>query len=416
MSNIIDFAKNYSQTSFYHKPLGTPDSLILSQISYYNYAKSSFEKTGFGSTLKQFFTENSEVIPPGMMTEEDDKKLIRILQSSGRHGNLRACGYMEVMDVEGGEQFSAITFEIQKREYYIAFRGTDNTVVGWKEDFGISYQEEIPAQKTALQYAKEMMKKLPGRFYFGGHSKGGNLAVYAAMHLPKEDQGRLIGIYNHDGPGFFESVYRSEQYNRIRPLIYKTIPESSVVGLLMEEDMNYTVVQSNASAVFQHNPYSWEIFDDEFIEVEENNYFSRYTKRVLDRWIEEFTLEEREEIVEIVFDVAEDMDIQWFYELTIEKMQKVRLLLEAISETESEDKELIRSAVKHFLRILAEELPQAAREKGEDTVEKYRQIIKDDTIEKHLQRIKEETVEKHLQKIKGDTLEKYLQKLKDRLG
>ena len=428
MSNIIDFAKNYCQSSFLHKPFCTPDSLILSQISYYNYAGSSFEKIPFEMTLRQFFQRNENVIPPGMMTEEEDKKLIDVLRLGGRHGNLRACGYMEIMDIEGGEQFSAITFEILEGVYHIAFRGTDNTVVGWKEDFGLSYQEEIPAQKTALLYAKDMMSKLPGRFYFGGHSKGGNLAVYAAMHLPEEYIGRLIGIYNHDGPGFFKGVYKSEKYNRIRPLIHKTIPESSVVGLLLEEDTNHTVIRSSASAVLQHNPYSWEIFGDGFIEVEEINNFSRYIKRVLDRWIEEFTMKEREQIVETVFDTAEDTGIKWFYELTEEPVQKVQLLLESISESESEERELMRSAVKRFLRILVEEFPQAAREKSEDTIGKYLQKLKEDTVEKRLQKLKEDAVEKrfqklkedavenHLQKLKEDTVEKYLQKLKDRLG
>ena len=250
--NMVSYTKQYFGLDYDRKPFGEIDSLILSQVVYYNYVGTAFDGPEFKISLADFLKEHPDGNMEWEMPLNEDEDLIRLLQMGGRHGNLRGCHYLAVKDDRAEKQFGALTFEIQEGLYYIAFRGTDNSVTGWKEDLNLSYQDVIPAQEDALAYGKKVMDQFDGDFYIGGHSKGGNLAVYTAMNLPEEKQKRIRAVYNHDGPGFAAHVYESEKYKRIRPLIYKTIPESSVVGLLWEEDENYKVVKTKAFGLSQH--------------------------------------------------------------------------------------------------------------------------------------------------------------------
>lgn len=378
MQNIISFAKEYQLKDFDSIPFSAADSLILSQVAYYNYEGTAFEKNDFASTLKNVVQISSEILLRGVQTADEDKKLIKVLKLGGRHGNLAACSYKEISDTDLGEQFAALTFRLKENEYYIAFRGTDTSLTGWKEDMCLSFQDEIPAQKTAVKYATEIMNRFPGKFYIGGHSKGGNLAVYSAMHLPEDLQDRLIEVYNHDGPGFFEEVYESKEYKRIRSIIRKTVPQSSVVGMLLEYDDNYIVVESHAKGLMQHVPYSWTVENGEFCVVQEVDRFAYHIKQIMERWLSEISFEKREQIVEIVFDIFSETGINAFGELTEESVKKIRMVIESIAETDEENRKLVGETARRLIRISADELQQAAKEQRD--IKKEELIILRDSL------------------------------------
>lgn len=367
MENMLTYVEKYKDTDFTQMPFCAIDSLILSQISYYNYSKSPFVRTEFGMPLATYFQNcDVEKILNHTITVEGDRVLIEALKLGGRHGNLRASNYIDVIDDKHEIQFSAITFELGNDEYYIAFRGTDNTVTGWKEDLNLSYLDVVPAQKAALQYAMNMFGEFAGNFYIGGHSKGGNLAVYAAMNLPEPYKNRLLEVYDFDGPGFMEEVYQTKEYQEIRPLIRKYVPQSSIVGVMWERDDNYIVVHSEERGMMQHDPFSWSICEKEFVLEDEVDVSSRYMKRTLERWLEEFSFEEREQLIDVIFDVIFDSGINQFYELSEELFQKIHLMIEGIKDMTEEDRKLVRSAVKQLLLISVKEIPQIVKEKLED--------------------------------------------------
>lgn len=368
MKNMVTYVGKYRDMDFEQMPFCAIDSLILSQISYYNYSKSPFVRTEFGMPLATYFQNcDVEKILNHTITVEGDRVLIETLKLGGRHGNLRASNYIDVIDDKHEIQFSAITFELGNDEYYIAFRGTDNTVTGWKEDLNLSYLDAVPAQKAALQYAMNMFGEFAGNFYIGGHSKGGNLAVYAAMNLPEPYKNRLLEVYDFDGPGFMEEVYQTKEYQEIRPMIRKYVPQSSIVGMMWERDDNYIVVHSEERGMMQHDPFSWAICEKEFVLEDEVDVSSRYMKRTLERWLEEFSFEEREQLIDVVFDVIFDSGINQFYELSEELLQKIHLMMEGIKDMTDGDRKLLRSAVKQLLLISVREIPQFVKEQlGEE--------------------------------------------------
>lgn len=367
MENMLTYVEKYRDTDFAQMPFNVIDSLILSQISYYNYSKSPFVRTDFSIPLEVFYRNCfPEKILNHTITTDGDRVLIEALKPEGRHGNLRASNYADVIDDINGIQFSAITFELGNDEYYIAFRGTDNTVTGWKEDLNLSYLEAVPAQKAALQYAMNIFGEFAGNFYIGGHSKGGNLAVYAAMNLPKSYKGRLLEVHDFDGPGFMEEVYGTKEYQEIRPLIRKYVPQSSIVGMMWERDSNYIVVHSDEKGMMQHDPFSWTVRDKEFVLEDEVDRSSRYMKRTLERWVEEFSFEQREQLIDTIFDLIFETGINKFYELSEELLQKIRVMIEGIGEMSDEERKLVRSAVKQLILISVKEIPQAVKEQLEE--------------------------------------------------
>ena len=364
---MLAYVEKYRDTDFAQMPFNVIDGLILSQVSYYNYSRSPFVRPDFSIPLSVFY-ENciAEKILNHTITTDGDRVLIEALKMGGRHGGLRASNYVDVLDDKNEIQFSAITFELGKDESYIAFRGTDNTVTGWKEDLNLSYLESVPAQQAALRYAMDIFGEFAGNFYIGGHSKGGNLAVYAAMNLPGPYKGRLLEVHDFDGPGFMEEVFESREYQEIRPLIRKYVPQSSIIGTMWERDTNYMVVHSDEKGMMQHDPFSWTIVENKFVLEEEVDNYSRYMKRTLERWVEEFTFEEREQLIDTIFDLIFETGINKFYELSEELLQKIRLLLEGIGEMSDEERKLVRSAIKQLILISVKEIPQAVKEQLEE--------------------------------------------------
>lgn len=378
MGNITSYVEEFRKVNFAKKPFDEVDSLVLSQVSYYNYADGAFAQKDFSISLAELLKTDSEKIKQATTTiKDDDVALLEALKMRGRHGDLRASNYIEILDEKAEKQFSAITFELRKYEYYIVFRGTDNSVTGWKEDMAMSYEEVIPAQKEALQYAMSVMDRFEGRFYLGGHSKGGNLSVYTAIHLPLEYRKRLCGVFDHDGPGFVEAVYVGEDYWKVRSLIRKTVPKSSVIGMMWQADDNYKVVQSDEKLLVQHDPFTWVINNGKFVELPEVDAFSKYTKIILERWVDLLSNQERRQLVDTIFDVIYEAGIESFDELTEETLPKVLKLIEEVSEVAPEERSLVLSAVRQLFLISTEELPAAAKEQRDATVEKYLQMLKE---------------------------------------
>jgi len=354
--NMVSYTKQYFGLDYDRMPFGEIDSLILSQVVYYNYAGTDFDGSEFKSTLADFLKEHPTGNKEWEMPLNEDDELIRLLQMGGRHGNLLGCHFLVVKDDDAERQFGALTFEIKPGLYYIAFRGTDNSVTGWKEDLNLSYWDVIPAQADALAYAKKVMDQLEGEFYFGGHSKGGNIAVYSAMNLPAEYQERIRTIYNHDGPGFAKHVFESEKYKTIRPKIQKTIPESSVIGLLWEEDDHYKVVKTKTIGLSQHITYTWLLENDKLIEVPEVDHFAKHMKKILERWMDELNPEDRKKFIDSVFDAIEKTEVERFQDLGTQTFKKMKKLIEGVKEMPAEEKKHVFQAFKQLLKISAEEI------------------------------------------------------------
>lgn len=388
MGDILTYVDGIRERSFRDLPFSEVDSLVLSQISYCDFVGSPFSADEFTVSLAEWFQKKgSRRTLKGMMTADHIQTLMNILSFGGRHGDLKAGSYISIMDLAHTKQFSAITFQIDPEVYYIAFRGTDNSVVGWKEDMALYYLPEIPAQRAAREYALAVMERIPGKFYLGGHSKGGNLAVYTASHLPTEFQERLITVYDHDGPGFPQEFYQKQGYKAIASKIHKTLPRSSVIGLLLEDGAGYHVVDSSAEGLLQHDAFTWQMDGEHFCYLPEVDSFALHVDLALTQWTEGMDIETRKKLVDLIFDMIFSTGIQVFAEMKDDTVQHMKTILDGLMKLTPDDRKLMQEAIKSFLTISAEE----TRDLLDKEVEKKLNLLRQE-LEERRQKTEEWTM------------------------
>ncbi len=304
MADLLDYLKWRGDLSFSQVPLNPIDALIFSTLSYIGYDGVLTEEIQEQMTLRQA-AEQFFALPD----QEDRirvKKDIPFLQAAAeteRFGQTKVGFYRSILEPEEEKQFAAITYWLDDGKAVVVFRGTDLTLAGWKEDFNMTFYESIPSQLEAVRYVDEFALSQLEDFYLAGHSKGGNLAVYAAAKCDSRVRGRIVEIHNQDGPGFTETLMGDEGYLAMVPKIKTFIPQSSVVGMLLEHEEPYSVIKSKQIGLMQHDPYSWEVEVKDFVYVEERSSDSKIIDKALKTWLEGMTLEERSDFVDAVYDV-----------------------------------------------------------------------------------------------------------------
>lgn len=233
----------------------------------------------------------------------NDLELLKAAMNTERFGNVSMTFYRSIFDPEAETQFAAVTYELGDGTVVLAFRGTDRTLVGWKEDFNMAFQDSIPAQREALKYLEEFALTSLQPIRLAGHSKGGNLAVYAAAKADPFIQQRIVEIHNQDGPGFSDTMMVDSGYLEIVPKIRSYIPESSIVGILFEHEEPYTVIKSSQIGPMQHDPYSWEVLRNDFIQLKEISGVSQFFDRTTKAWLASMTTKERNMLVDGIYEI-----------------------------------------------------------------------------------------------------------------
>ena len=285
-------------------PPNPVDTLILSELSYID-----FEGLVPGDFLHpvplRVAAEAFAALPDlsERVRVKRDAELLAECARTERFGSLRLVFYRSEWLPEIQSQFAAVTVLLPGGDAMVVFRGTDNTLTGWKEDFNMSFQPCIPAQEKALRYLEAFARVHAGPIRVAGHSKGGNLAVYASAMAQPELQDRITAVHNHDGPGFFQAMMDDPGYRAILPKTHTFLPQSSVVGMLLEHEEPYTVVKSRQVSLLQHDPYSWEILGGDFIRMEEISENSRFLDRTIKTWLAGRTMAERNEFVDAVYEL-----------------------------------------------------------------------------------------------------------------
>lgn len=232
-----------------------------------------------------------------------DLDFLEAAMDTDRFGTVEMSFYRSILDPEAETQFAAVTFYPGDGTAVLTYRGTDRTLVGWKEDFNMSFCNTIPAQREALKYLEEFSIHSLQPIRLIGHSKGGNLAVYAAAKTEAAIQDRILEIHNQDGPGFSETMMKDPGYLRIVPKISTYVPESSVVGILLEHEEPYTVIKSKHIGPMQHDPYSWKVMRNDFIHMEEMSEGSRFLDRATKTWLTTMTPKERNGLVDTIYEI-----------------------------------------------------------------------------------------------------------------
>lgn len=278
---------------------------------------------------------------------------------SKRFSGMKMNCYINIVEEEWETQFSAITFLLGDGTMYIAYRGTDETIVGWKEDFNMAFQSPVPGQAYAVKYLNMVMGRLPNRFYLGGHSKGGNLAVYAAMNCPEAEQERIIRIYSMDGPGFRPEVLEKYKYEAVEERIVKILPHSSLVGMLFETTDHYKVVESRTFGLLQHDPFTWLIEGDDFKYVKGLYGSRRFADDTLNEWVRSLDDKQRRIFVDTLYQVVSASKAENLIELTADWKKSMTGIVTAMKEVDGETKKAIKRIIGELFEIAMERLKEA---------------------------------------------------------
>ena len=294
MLNIIDYLDWRGDVPFSAAPFNPVDNLILSQFSYI-----SLDGIAPG-TMREVV---SELIKLGRV-HDNNLKLSKRLAESRRFGSARVSHSMELFDPKLEMQFGALVVDTDDGATCVAFRGTDATLVGWKEDLNMSFSEEVPSQGAAVQFLNDGLRENTRPLRVMGHSKGGNLAAWAAVHLDEKLQRkRLIAAYNNDGPGFSRDLVDTPSYQAVADRLFTYIPASSIVGVLLEHAEDYEVVDSTARSIMQHEPLSWCVEGPRFVHLGQRSQLGQLSDGVLREWIGSMSPQEREQFSRAFFDI-----------------------------------------------------------------------------------------------------------------
>ena len=302
MSNVVDYMRWRGDLTFTQDPPNNVDSLIFSALAYICWEGSPTEEPYTPIPLRQAAEEFFGL--PDHKTRcrsQNDLELLRAAADCTRFGEAKLVRYRDQFVPEEDTQFAAMTWLLDDGSIYISFRGTDNTLVGWKEDFNMCYRQTVPAQRLAVNYVRELYAEYMAPMRICGHSKGGNLAVFSAARSSPMIQESILAVYNNDGPGFTDYMIGDPGYLAMVPRIHTFVPQSSVIGLLMEHEEPYTIVRSSQIAILQHDTFTWEVMGKELIPVEELTLDSRFIHETIKNWLREMDMEERNEMVEALF-------------------------------------------------------------------------------------------------------------------
>lgn len=340
---VFDYIEQNKNITFKEKGFNEIDNIILSLISYLNF--SYIEGINTIENMGKIYLERhkyKEIAKAGW-AQKDAYLILEKLINSERYKNIKIQNYIYIATDE--EQFSAVTFIISKKLKYVAFEGTDHLMVGWKEDFELSYKYPVPAQIHAIKYLKNATKLFGPKIIVGGHSKGGNLAQISSMELNIFKKLKIKKIYSNDGPGLRLKQFKSFKYKLIRKKLEHIVPENSVVGVMLRND-KYKVVKTNKITIMSHIPSTWLIEDDNLIETQLSNTSIKLENKIIN-WLDNNDDTKRKILIETIFNVLEKSGIT-----NTMNLKDIRCIINVIKEIKNVDKETKDLAVDLITSIL----------------------------------------------------------------
>lgn len=352
--NILAYLGGEFQT-FVERPLCEVDSLVLACLSYYRLPEEfAAARTPEGMALTDLFcAERFESMTRGLWDPEGLVQLLTAAVASPRLRGTRVCGYVDEFDEVAEKQFSAVTLRLPGGGAYVSFRGTDNTLVGWREDFNMAFETGVPSQLAAVDYLCRAAREVDGPLWVGGHSKGGNLAVYAASCCPADVAARLCAVFSHDGPGFTAETLAEPAWRDRAHLVRKTVPRSSLIGMLFEQQEDYSVVASTATGPLQHDPFSWVVEGTDFVREEGLGRGALFVDEGLNEWITSMTPVEREGFVETLFSVLDAGGKDSFGSLRESWQTSLPAMARELAKLEPSERSHITRAVRLLVRAFA---------------------------------------------------------------
>lgn len=367
MNNIFKYIREYGEFTFDEKKVTEVDILIFSQIPYLNFE--GFCSPSLDGTALSTLWEDAKKINTGTLgiAQRNAKKMLDMLSTKRRYKDLVLRDY--VYYLQGGVQFGAISVVVPNDYIYVAFEGTDGTIWGWKEDFELSYTYPTGSQKMAADYLNNIIKFNGPKVVVCGHSKGGNLALVAAMNTNFVKKTRIEKIYSFDGPGLRREEFRSLNYKLTRNKLVNIIPNLSLVGILLEQE-NVTVIKSNGIGIYQHDVSTWTIDGDKLKRTVQDS-LSKTLDESIARWLYKYNYEERKEIIEGIFSILEEANIKSIYDIQENKIKSVYAILKSSIDMSKETRDVILDSMKLLVSDVGNDIVNDGKKMFHDSIDKY---------------------------------------------
>ena len=352
MSTIFDYLKEVTYDSIYDRPFTELDVLALTELTYlpFGHIVPQGDTTGIPVRL----SDAMELIErtTNFIVTNQHLHLVDELATSKRFKNIKLLNYVDEYDPDVQKQFAAMTYRLTMDVDLVIFRGTDDTLIGWKEDFHMTYMDHVPAQKRAASYLQHVMKEFPkGRFMVAGHSKGGNLAAYACTYLPDYLFERVDAIYCYDAPGLNKAIIETEGYQRVAHLIHRFVPQGSIVGMMLEVPEPATIVKSRAFGGFaQHDAFTWMVEKDTFVTLDQTSPDSQQTDETLKQWVREVPDSQLKKFFDTFFGLFLDAGITSINDLMdLKNFSKIKEIFQNAQDLDPTEREMLERLAKQLI-------------------------------------------------------------------
>jgi hypothetical protein len=352
MANLFDYISWRGDLEFDQLPFNPVDNVVFSQLSYL-----PMEGTVPGPNEHSYVTiedlaakyaEKQQDNPSGLtndITVNEAISVINAIGSAPRYKNCKLFAFTNNIDLDQEKQFAAYCVIIGKkylsRKMLVVYRGTDMTLIGWKESLNMSFITSIPSQKEAVSYLEKTSRRFSYPLIIAGHSKGGNLAIYASAFCSNHIRKRIAAIYSNDAPGFHKQVIQSAGYQAICPLIHSFIPQSSLIGMLFEHGETPMVIKSTANGPMQHSLCTWEVTYNNMVDAGELTEQSRFIDRIICEWINQIDEGQRQQFIHAIYKILVSCDADSLVDLTDDWKNTASGIINAIINMDKPTKKLM---------------------------------------------------------------------------
>jgi len=353
MADLLDYLDWRGDVPFGISPFNEVDNYIVSQLSSLDLTgivSADGEPVSIGEAVRAYrerYGRDGDRL--GLLSSANTVPMVKRLPATARFRGLKLSRFVKRAVPENTEQFAAVTVTLPNGTHYIAFRGTDDTINAWKEDFLLAVEDRICAQRDAAAYLEQVAAATQGPLMTGGHSKGGNLAVFAAAQAPEAVQTRIRAVYNNDGPGFFRTFFDEPGYLRIKPKVRTILPQYSMVGTLLTQDENYTVVKCSARGIAAHDGFTWQVKGTRFVRCSSLSRRSLVFDSAMDSTLEDMTIEERRAFIDEFFGALSATGAVTLTDMTEHKLRKALSLVRTIGGRESKTRRLALLVLEQML-------------------------------------------------------------------
>ena len=352
MSTIFDYLDHVTYDSIYDRPFKELDVLALTELTYLPFDR--IVPQGDTTNIEVRLSDATDLVDriTDFIVTDQHLQLVDSLATSKRFKNIKLLNYVDEYDPDVQKQFAAMTYRLTMDVYLVVFRGTDDTLIGWKEDFHMTYMDHIPAQRRAASYLQHVMKEFPkGRFMVAGHSKGGNLAAYACSYLPDQLFKQVDAIYCYDSPGLNKSIIKTEGYQRIAHLIHRFVPQGSIVGMMLEVPEPATIVKSRAFGGFaQHDAFTWMVEKDGFVTLDQTSPDSQQMDQTLKQWVQEVPDSQLKKFFDTFFGLFLDAGITSINDLmNLKNFSKIKDIFQNAQDLDPTEREMLERLAKQLI-------------------------------------------------------------------